>query len=363
MTQLADVPSPTQHPPKTLAVLGAGRWGMTLARLFAQASSAGNTDLSSKLARVILWDRTPDKVQHLQAARHMVFNGKTFFLPHTLLITSSLEEAVSQADIVLMVVSSSGTASMAQRMKPHLKENAIIVNASKGFDLTTLSPLSHVLNECFEGTKHPIAVLSGPNLAKEVIEGLPTAAVVASHCLHTAEMLQYYLSTERFRLYTNTDVIGVELGGALKNIFAIVSGYMDGCAMGANARAALITRALAEMTRFSLMLGAKVETIYGLSGLGDMLATCSSPLSRNYQVGFQLSQGHTLTEVLTGMAEVAEGVSTTQAVQKIIQARGIEAPIMTLVSDFLSGTPLTEEELIKKLMTRRLCSETPKGLF
>ncbi|MFM7469854.1 MAG: NAD(P)H-dependent glycerol-3-phosphate dehydrogenase, partial [Vampirovibrionales bacterium] len=353
---------PTQHdheadgftyPPKSLVVLGAGKWGTTLARLFAQ-------EPSGKLSQVTLWDRTPEKLEALKHQGFMSFGEQTFELPQTLRIESNLQHALHQADIVVMVVSSSGTASMAERIKPYLHPDACIVNASKGFDLATLQPLSRVLYECFKETSHEVAVLSGPNLAKEVVEGLPTAAVVASQCLRTAERLQHYLSTERFRLYTNTDVIGVELGGALKNIFAIVSGYMDGCQMGANARAALITRALAEMTRFSMTLGAKLETIYGLSGLGDMLATCSSPLSRNYQVGFRLSQGQTLPSILQDMNEVAEGVSTTQAVQTIIQTRGMEAPIMSLVAAFLSGMPLSEEELIRKLMTRKLCSETPK---
>jgi glycerol-3-phosphate dehydrogenase (NAD(P)+) len=330
----------TDRRPIRITVLGAGRWGQTLARLWATAPTAGLT------RHVTLWDRTAAKLDTL---------GETPFAKEP-----DLSVAIAGADVVVLVVTSAGTVDVARQLNSLgvLSPTTIVVNASKGIDAEALRPMSQVVAEALPPGQ-PQAVLSGPNLAKEVMLGLPTASVIASHVEATAADLQSWLSTDRFRLYSNTDVLGVELGGALKNIFAIVSGYMDGRKLGDNARAALITRGLAEMTRLSVMLGAKVETLYGLSGLGDMLATCSSPLSRNYQVGYRLSQGETLTEVLTSMQEVAEGVTTTLAVQRLTERMQIDSPIIQLVADFISGAPMTEEDLVRKLMTRRLCAETP----
>lgn len=333
---------------KKLAILGAGSWGLTLAWL----SCDGRKD-------VVLWDRKPDKIAQLRANRKVTFPVE-LELPESLILTDSLEEAAEGADAILLVVTTSGTREVAQalRQKARISHKTIVINASKGIEYPSLKRMSDVLME--ELPDNPFAVLSGPSLAKEILNGLPTACSIASTDRDIAEYLQVHLSREGlFRLYSNTDVIGVELGGALKNIFAIASGYMSAKNLGDNARAALLTRGLAEMTRFSVSLGANDQTLYGLSGLGDLLATCNSPLSRNYQVGFQIAQGKTMEEILTGLKVVAEGVKAAQAVSQLSEKLGIDTPIVHLVGNAINGE-FSEEMLIRSLMSRKLKTEQTK---
>lgn len=327
-----------------IGILGAGSWGLTLAWLMHQA---GHT--------VTLWNRNETKAEQLRANRSISF-PVTVTLPQTVTITSNLAEAITDADIVMLVVTSSGTRSVLEAIQALdlLPAHAILLNASKGIEYPSLKNLSAVVEEHFPN--QPAGVLSGPTLAPEILKGLPTAAVVASHQLATAEYLQKTLSTERFRIYTNTDVIGTEMGGALKNIFAIVSGYMKAKELGDNAQSTLITRGLAEMTRFSMAMGADVQTLYGLSGLGDLLATCNSPLSRNYQVGYRLAQGKTLEQILEDLHMVAEGVQTTYAVCELSHQLGLDVPIVHQVRKAFSGH-FCEQEIIHTLMSRRLKSE------
>ncbi|MBK8190224.1 MAG: NAD(P)-dependent glycerol-3-phosphate dehydrogenase [Vampirovibrionales bacterium] len=325
----------------TIAYLGAGSWGLTLAWLGVQCPER----------RVRLWDRDPVKIARFCENRTIQFPIEVT-LPPEVSLTSSLEEAAAGADVIVFAVTSAGTREVAQALARTgvVSEQTILVNASKGIEYPSLTRLSAVMQEIFP--KNPLAALSGPTLAPEILKGLPTAGVIASDSSAVAERLQALLATDRFRLYTNTDVVGVELGGALKNIFAIVSGYMDARHLGDNARATLITRGLAEITRFSLALGADVQTLYGLSGLGDLLATCYSPLSRNYQVGYRLAQGQTLEHILAQMKVVAEGVQTTQAVSLLSDNLGIEMPVVKQVEQALSGA-LSEREMIHTLMSRR----------
>ena len=332
------------NPIKKVAILGAGSWGLTLAWL-----------MSDGRKEVCLWDRKPEKIAQLKANPHVTF-PVSVILPESLQLTDSLAEATDGADVILFVVTCNGTRETIQKLKAvgSIPKNAIMINASKGIEFPSLKRISEVFAE--EAPDSPYAILSGPTLAMEILGGLPTACSIGCENGDIAEYLQTNLSHELFRLYSNTDVIGVELGGSLKNIFAIASGYMRGKELGDNAWAALLTRGLAEMTRFSVSLGADEQTLYGMSGLGDLLATANSPLSRNFQVGYRLSQGETLDQILTELKVVAEGVKTTQAVLQISQNTGVETPIVQMVQMCMTG-PFSEKMIIKSLMTRKLKSE------
>ena len=328
---------------KKLAILGAGSWGLTLAWL--AASDHDN---------VWLWDRKADKVDTMNRDRTVLFPVPVI-LPARLKLTSSLAQAVDGADVILLVVTVSGTREILRQLRDlGLDSRVVLVNASKGIEFPSLKRLSEVFAE--EMPQNPYAVLSGPTLALEILNGLPTACSIACEDLQVAEKLQQHLSHDLFRLYSNTDVTGVELGGALKNIFAIASGYMKAKQLGDNALGALLTRGLSEMTRFSVALGADQKTLYGMSGLGDLLATANSPLSRNFQVGDRLARGETLDEILTNLKVVAEGVKTTHAVYELSQKMGLETPIVQMVEMCLSG-PFSEKMIIKSLMSRKLKSE------
>jgi glycerol-3-phosphate dehydrogenase (NAD(P)+) len=328
---------------KKLAILGAGSWGLTLAWLTA-----------SEQDHVWLWDRKPERIAAMQKDRKVLFPVPVI-LPNRLNFTASLAEAVDGADVVLLVVTVGGTREVLRQLRElGLPSRVVLVNASKGIEFPSLKRMSEVFAE--EMPENPYAVLSGPTLALEILNGLPTACSIACRDLSIAEDLQRFLSHDLFRLYSNTDVTGVELGGALKNIFAIASGYMKAKKLGDNALGALLTRGLAEMTRFSVALGADQKTLYGMSGLGDLLATANSPLSRNFQVGDRLAHGESLEQILQDLKMVAEGVKTTHAVHELSQRMGLDTPIVEMVKMCLSG-PFSEKMIIKSLMSRKLKSE------
>lgn len=338
----------TTTTPLPITVLGAGSWGITLAWL---AHLGGHS--------VTLWDRKPEKIQQFQANRSITF-PVTVDLPQPIQLTANLANAVADAAIVILAVTSSGTRPVLEQLQANglLHPNVILVNASKGIEYPSLKTLSDVITELCPD--NPQAVLAGPTLAPEILQGLPTAATIATDSKELGLFLQQQLSTERFRLYTNQDVVGTEMGGALKNVFAIVSGYMNARQMGDNAISTLITRGLAEMTRFCVASGADVQTLYGLSGLGDLLATCNSPLSRNYQVGYRMAKGDSLETILTSLGMVAEGVKTTAAVCELSQKLGIDMPVVQLVKRAFDGD-FTEEAMIHTLMSRRLKAEAVGG--
>lgn len=332
-----------------LAILGGGSWGLTLSWLM-----AGTLGEKTDNMDVWLWDRNPEKIAAFQANRQVEF-PVAVTLPERLTLTASLADAVADAGIILLVVTSNGTRDVLRQLKAlSLSKEVILVNASKGIEFPSLRGMSEVFAE--ETPNNLYAVLSGPTLAVEILHGLPTASSIACKDAEVAEYLQQTLTRETFRLYSNTDVIGVELGGALKNIFAIVSGFMRTKKLGDNAWAALITRGLAEMTRFSVAQGADPKTLFGLSGMGDLLATANSPLSRNYQVGARLAKGESLDAILADLKVVAEGVQTTRAVYELSQRIGIDMPIVEMVRMCLSG-PFSESLIIKSLMSRKLKSE------
>jgi glycerol-3-phosphate dehydrogenase (NAD(P)+) len=329
---------------KKLAILGAGSWGLTLAWLAADQHD-----------NVWLWDRNPDKIRAMKQDRNVRFPVPVI-LPAGLNLTDSLADAIDGADVLLFSVTVNGTREVLRRLRQEaaLQPDAVLVNTSKGIEFPSLKRTSEIFAE--ECPENPYAILSGPTLALEILNGLPTACSIACKDVRIAEMLQQELSHDLFRLYLNHDVTGVELGGALKNIFAIASGYMRIKNLGDNAWAALLTRGLSEMTRFSVALGAEQQTLYGMSGLGDLLATANSPLSRNYQVGARLAKGETLNDILADLKVVAEGVKTTEAVYELSKKMGIETPVVEMVRMCLSG-PFSEKMIIKSLMSRKLKAE------
>jgi glycerol-3-phosphate dehydrogenase (NAD(P)+) len=266
-----------------------------------------------------------------------------------------LKEVVRGSDIIISAVSMAGVRPVVEAVRQvGIPPQAILVSATKGLDPLQLLTPAQIWAATFP--THPLVVLSGPNLAAEIRQGLPAAAVVASRNPEAAVQVQHALASERFRLYTSSDPLGVELGGILKNVIAIAVGVCDALQLGTNARAALVTRGLAEMIRVGSRLGARPETFNGLSGLGDLLATCHSPLSRNYRVGYGLGQGKPLGQVLAEIEGTAEGVYTAPVVVQIAAQHGIQVPITQEVHRLLQGQT-TPAAALSRLMERQLTSE------
>ena len=268
---------------------------------------------------------------------------------------NSLESVVKNAPVILSAVSMKGVLPTIRKLRDlDLLSDQIIVTATKGLDPETTRTPSQIWQSAFP--HNPIVVLSGPNLSKEIAKGLPAATVVASNNRSAAKRVQNIFASDTFRVYVNEDPIGTELGGTLKNVIAIASGVCDGMNLGTNAKAALLTRALPEMIRIGTHLGASGETFFGLSGLGDLIATCDSPLSRNYQVGYGLAQGKTLAQILEELEGTAEGVNTTNVLVKIADIKAIAIPIARQVHRLLKGK-ITPKEAIQALMERDLKPE------
>lgn len=327
-----------------LAVIGAGSWGLGLAWL-----------LNDNFEEITVWSREEDLSEELVRTKGVKFPLE-IQLDQRVEITSDLKAAINGAKIVLVVVSSQAVRPVCQRLQDAgIKQNQIIVSASKGLELPGLYRLSEVYAQ--ELPKNEFAVLSGPTLAGEVINGLPTAASIASESRDTANFLQEVLTVpDKFRLYSNTDVIGVELGGSLKNVIAIASGFVSALNLGDNAKGALLSRGLAEIVRISVAMGANPSTLYGLSGVGDLFATCSSQLSRNYRVGYMLGQGKKLDDILREIGAVAEGVKTSQAVVELAKRLGLEAPVSEAIYKAVY-TDITPVEIVSILMNRKLKPE------
>ncbi|MEI7474040.1 MAG: NAD(P)H-dependent glycerol-3-phosphate dehydrogenase [bacterium] len=327
-----------------LTVLGAGAWGSTLTRL-----------LTDNFEEVTLWAREQDLTEEFKSTKKLS-KPVEVQLADKVQLTSNLNEAIKDASIILMVIATSGVRDVCKKLKEAgLTDKQILVNTSKGLELPGLYRMSEVISQ--ELPDNPVVVLSGPTLAVEVLKGLPTAASVASKDSETAELVQQKLTVPgKFRLYSNSDVAGVEFGGSLKNVIAIASGFVSAMNLGDNARGAILTRGLAEIVRLSVELGANPSTLYGLSGIGDLIATCSSPLSRNYQVGYKLGQGKKLDDILKELGSVAEGVKTTKAVCELSKKLNIETPVSDVIYEAVY-TDISPEDVIKKLMTRQLKKE------
>lgn len=329
-----------------VAVIGAGSWGTALAHL-----------LAVKGCTVTLWVRTPQLAVHI--ARH---RENTPYLPNVVLhprvvTTADFATVAAAAQIFLSVVPSHAVRAVWGVLGPMLPPAACVLSATKGIEAETLATMSQVLQAVLLPRQDiDLAVLSGPTFAREVSQGTPTAAVVAARKRAVAEQAQKLLSTAIFRVYTNTDVLGVEIGGALKNVMALAAGVCDGLNLGYNTRAALITRGLAEMTSLGLAMGANAATFAGLSGMGDLVLTCTSTLSRNYAVGVQLGQGKKLADILAPMHMVAEGVTTAQAVAALGKRYAVEMPIAEKVYALLQGL-VTPHAAVTELMQRTLKHE------
>ena len=265
-----------------------------------------------------------------------------------------LAEMVCQQTAIISAVSMSGVRAVIAQLAGSIDPHQIIVTATKGLDAETNLTPAQLWHQAFP--LNPIVVLSGPNLSLEIQQGLPAATVVASDDGDAANTVQEIFSSPKFRVYTNDDPVGVEIAGTVKNVIAIAAGTCDGLKLGNNAKSALLTRGLAEIVRIGQYWGGKTETFYGLSGLGDLLATCNSPLSRNYQVGYGLAEGKTLDEVLANLQGTAEGVNTTKVLIKIADRHQIYMPITGLVDRLLAGT-ITAPEAIVALMSRDRKSE------
>jgi glycerol-3-phosphate dehydrogenase (NAD(P)+) len=328
----------------TTAVLGAGSWGTALAVHLARAGHC-----------VRLWARDGALVEEIRATRE---NGRYLpgvAMPDVIAATGSLEEAVSDAKFVIVAVPSHGLRAVVRRAAPYLAGQAILVSATKGIEVDSLQRMSQVIDSEADGSRATV-VLSGPSFAIEVARGLPTAVLAASTDSRAAAAVQEHFRGRGLRLYVNEDVAGVEIGGALKNVIAIAAGCVEGLGLGHNALAALITRGLAEMSRLAMAEGGRRDTLAGLSGLGDLVLTCTGDLSRNRQVGIELGRGRRLEEILAGMRMVAEGVRTTRAALALGTRHGLELPIAAKMQDVLEGRcpPLSA---VEALMLRRQRAE------
>lgn len=327
-----------------LTVLGAGCWGLTLAWL-----------LTNNFENITIWGREQDISQDLRENKH-TSKPLEVQLDNKIEITSDLANAIKDADIILSVIATSGTRDVCEHLKQAgIKPEQILVNASKGIELPSLMRMSQVIKDVLPNQR--LVVLSGPTLAKEVLQGKPTAACVACEDIETAQFVQKACNVpNKFRLYTNTDVIGVELGGSLKNVIAIASGFAHTMNLGDNCSGTLLTRGMAEIVRVSIKLGANPSTLYGLSGMGDLIATCSSPMSRNYTVGSMLAKGKKINDILAELGSVAEGVKTSKAICELAQKLGIEVPVSNAIYEAVY-TDITPEQLLSKLMNRKLKEE------
>ena len=298
-----------------VAVIGTTSWGITLATL-----------LAKKGVEVRLWARTVREANKLKKTGSDRFPGIT--IPKEIIITPKIEVALDDAGAVILAVPSASMRENISRAAKYLTKSTIIISASKGLEVGSNKRMSEVIAEEINPRFHTnICVLSGPQLAREIMDNRPAASVVAAEDRNTAKKAQKLLTVNNFCVFTNTDVIGVELGGALKHILALGAGIADGLGYGDNAKAAFMTRGLTEITALGVALGANPLTLSGLAGLGDVITTCASPLSRNHYVGVELSKGRPLEEILKSMHQVAEGVNTTLVAHNLAQQLGLEMPI------------------------------------
>ncbi len=329
-----------------IGVIGGGSWGTALANL-----------LGTKGYPIDFWVFEEEIRRQIQD-----FRENRVFLPGVVLSerltpTGDIREAVAGKDIVLMVTPSHVMREVARLMAPYVPDTAIVVSASKGIENQTFMTMSRVLAQTL--TQIPetqLAVLSGPSFAREVAQQSPTVVTVASSALSTATLIQHVFATPFFRVYTHNDVIGVELGGSVKNVIAIAAGIIDGLRLGLNTRAALITRGLAEIRRLGMKLGANPHTFAGLAGIGDLLLTCTGDLSRNHTVGKKIGEGKKLSEILSETRMVAEGVKTAESVYHLSCKLSVEMPIASAVYHILYQG-LAPEKAVYQLMTRDLKQE------
>ncbi|MBI5097705.1 MAG: NAD(P)-dependent glycerol-3-phosphate dehydrogenase [Nitrospirae bacterium] len=325
-----------------ISVIGAGNWGTTLANLLAE-----------KEYDVTLWSFEENVVQEINLSHINSTYLPGISLSQKMKVTNNLKDAIKKARYILNVVPTQFTRSVFKGVVNIISEDTVIISASKGIEQGTLFTVSSILKEI---TKRQVAVLSGPSFAKEVVKKYPTAVTLATENPDLGIQLQEIFNTSYFRVYTHSDVLGVELGGALKNVIAIASGISDGLGLGHNARAALITRGLAEIVRLGEAMGADPRTFRGLSGLGDLVLTCTGSLSRNYTVGINLGKGMTLRDILSSTKSVAEGVATSLSAFELSRKYNVEMPIVDQVYQVIYKDK-SPAEAVRLLMNRALKSE------
>lgn len=329
-----------------IAIIGAGSWGTALALVAARAGHA-----------VKLWAHSREVLEALRQRRENTVYLPGFPLPENIEPVAEFSAALHEAELVVTVVPSHVCREVYAQLAPHAQPQMIFANAAKGLETETQQRMEEVVSEVLRSRFTPrYVMLSGPSFAQEVARDEPSAIVAASREKAAATLVQTAFATPRFRVYTNDDVIGVELGGALKNVMAIATGAVNGLGLGYNSAAALVTRGLVEMTRLAVAMGGRPETLAGLAGLGDLVLTCFGQLSRNRRVGFELGRGRALAEILAEMREVAEGVKTAKAAYALAQRLRVEMPITTGVYQMLYEGK-TPRELELELMERPLKAE------
>ena len=322
---------------KRTAVLGAGGWGTALAVLWAKGGK-----------EIVLWGHNPERTEQLRKSRENAAYLPGVALPDSIHVTNELQECAG-ADLVVFVTPSVALRDIAQRLRPHVATEAVLLSCTKGIEHGTGMRMTQILRETLPD--HTIAVLSGPNLAVEVSRDLPTATVLGCEEAECAQELQQHLGSERFRIYSSDEPTGIELGGALKNVFALAAGCSDGFGLGDNSKAALVTRSLAELLRLGTAMGGSATSFYGLSGAGDLIATCFSRHSRNRGVGEQLGRGRTLAEIAAQSRSIAEGIPTTRSAYDCARALNIDTPIIDQVYHVLyEAKPVAQalQELLQR---------------
>lgn len=327
-----------------VAVIGAGSWGTTVAAL-----AAGKTE-------TVLWARRPELAERIRNEHLNPDYLPDTPLPPHLAATSDLEEAVSGSDVLIMAVPSHGFRDVLRSAAPYVRAGIPVLSLTKGIEQGTLRRMTEIVVEEIEAAPHRAGVLTGPNLAREIMRGQPAATVIAVEDEWEAQRLQELLIGPTFRVYTNPDVVGAESAGALKNVMAIAAGMAAGLGYGDNTMAALVTRALAELTRLGIALGGQAVTFAGLAGMGDLIATCNSTQSRNRTVGVALGKGRSLAEIVAETNMVAEGVRTTEAVLALAELHDIEMPIAQAVGAVLYEGR-SPADIVQELMTRQAKSE------
>ncbi len=332
-----------KRPDKHIAVIGDGGWGTTLA-----------IHCQRKGFPVTLWGPFTEYVRFLKKTR----TNKKFLpgvkIPRAVRITDNLGEAVEANDLIILAIPSKYVKGVINRLKKFDLSQKIFLSVAKGIEPTTLERVSQIMRRELKGVQP--AVLSGPTIAGEVVRGVPSSAVVACPKLRTAQALQRVLNTETFRIYTNTDMAGVEIGGSAKNVIAIACGLCDGLGYGSNTKAALLTRGLAEIARLGVAMGGKARTFAGLSGLGDLVTTCFSPHSRNRTVGEKLARGRKIGAIISGMDMVAEGVTTVKALNRLRKKHNVSMPITHEVYNIIYRDK-APRKAVRHLMNRKLKSE------
>ncbi|MBN8261925.1 MAG: NAD(P)-dependent glycerol-3-phosphate dehydrogenase [Xanthomonadales bacterium] len=345
----------TQSAHPSVAVLGAGSWGTALAALIARHGHAAT-----------LWGRDPAVAAAIEARAENPRYLPGIALPASLRATTSLPEALAGADLVLVVVPSHAFAETLRLLAPLRPSHAGVAWATKGFEPGSGRFLHEVAGDILGNTGRgddvPLAVVTGPSFAKEVAQGLPTALTVHSEDAAFCRQVAAVLHGPAFRAYTGDDMLGAELGGAMKNVLAVATGVADGMGLGLNARAGLITRGLNEMLRLNIAIGGRPETLMGLAGLGDLVLTCTGDLSRNRRLGLALGRGSTIEDAVREIGQVVESIQTADEVMRQAERHGVELPIASNVRDVLHGD-ITPAEGLRRLMAREQKAEYPQALF